>query len=113
MTLTLETLLALLGALIALAGFWWGIARWVLSEFAKRDLKIEAEHARAKMAEEEVRSNLQEHKLYAAEHFATKDGVTQALDRVEAAVERLTQQVHDVVERLTDRLDRYLEKRGE
>jgi len=73
----------------------------------EQSLRIEAVHARAGQAE----TDLNQYKVHAAERFATKDGVSQAIDRMEAAVERLTLQVHDAVERLTTRLDRMLDKR--
>lgn len=97
MTLTLEMLLALVGAGVTLGGFWWGIARWVIAELGKRDLALQAENGRAKLAEEGISSDLAEHKLYAAENFATTHELATSLGRVEAAIERLA-----------DRLDKLL-----
>ena len=97
MTLSLEMLLALVGTAVTLAGFWWGIARWVLAELAKRDLAIQATDARAKVAEEALARELSAHKLYAAENFATSHELASSLGRVEAAIERLA-----------DRLDKLL-----
>lgn len=62
---------------------------------------IGAVDSRAKLAEDELRRSLEAHKLYAAENFATKGGLTQAVNRVD-----------DAVKRLTDRIDRYFEKEG-
>ena len=100
------------GAAVAAFLFWlWGIVKALRDDFDKelegRDLKIEAVHAKVSLQDAEFN----EYKVHAAERFATKDGVTQAIDRMEAAVERLTTQVHDAVERLTSRLDRMLENR--
>lgn len=97
MTLSLEMLLALVGTAVTLAGFWWGIARWVMAELSKRDLATQAEHARAKLAEEEIARDLAAHKLYAAETFATSHELSTALGEVKAAIERLA-----------DRLDKLL-----
>lgn len=60
-------------------------------------LQTEAANERAKMAEEELRRQIEAHKLFAAEHFATEDGVNKALEPVLKAIERLG-----------DRLDRIL-----
>jgi hypothetical protein len=99
---------------ITVAGFlfWvWRILQAAKAEQAKelseRDLQIEAVHGRVG----QVEANFNEFRVHAAENFATKDGMTHAIGRVEAAVERLTTLVHDTVERLTDRLDRMLEAR--
>jgi hypothetical protein len=59
-----------------------------------------------------VGKELSDFKLHAAEKYATKDGVTQAIGRMETAIERLTGQVEAAVERLTVRLDRLLEERA-
>jgi hypothetical protein len=60
-------------------------------------LQTEAANERAKMVEEELRRSIEAHKLFAAEHFATEDGVNKALEPVLKAIERLA-----------DRLDRIL-----
>src|SRR5688572_19857315 len=101
MTVTIELLLGLGVGTITLLGFWLGLARWVMGEMGKRDLSIQVVDARAKMAEDELRSSLQAHKLYAAETFATTHELANALGRVEASIERLA-----------DRLDKILMERG-
>jgi len=60
-------------------------------------LQTEAANERAKMVEEDLRRQIEAHKLFAAEHFATEDGVNKALEPVLKAIERLA-----------DRLDRIL-----
>lgn len=90
MTLTLEMLLSLAGALVTLGGFWWGIARWVIAEFRQRDIAIRDEHVRAKEAEEELRKSLEAHRLYAAETFATAGDVRDAVKELKASVDGLT-----------------------
>lgn len=97
MTLTLEMMLGLVGTAVTLGGFWWGIARWVIAELGKRDLAIQAESGRAKLSEEAITRDLNQHKLYAAETFATTHELATSLGRVEAAIERLA-----------DRLDKLL-----
>lgn len=101
MTLTLEMLVSAGGALIAFLGFWWGVVRWVVAEFGKRDMAIQAEHARAKLAEEDLRKGIEAHRLHAAETFATTHELANALGRVEASIERLA-----------DRLDKLLLDKG-
>jgi hypothetical protein len=99
--LTIELLLSLAGALVTLLAFWWGLVKWILAEFGKRDLAIQAEHARAKMAEDDIRRSLEAHKLYAAENFATTHELANALGRVETAITKLA-----------DRLDMILIDKG-
>ena len=109
-TVTWEVLIwmAGTGSVALLTG--WRIVSWVLTELGKRDAAIDklekdagllvgAVDSRAKLAEDELRRSLEAHKLYAAENFATEDGVTHAVNRVD-----------DAVKRLTDRMDRYFEK---
>lgn len=61
-------------------------------------LLVGAVESRAKLAEDELRRSLEANKLYAAENIATEGRVTQAVNRVD-----------DAVKRLTDRIDRYFE----
>lgn len=100
---------------LAVAGFllWvWRLVSRFNDALAERDSAAQLEKERAKMIEQDIRNELNEYRVHVAEKFATKDGVTQAIGRMEAAVERLTSQVHDAVERLTDRLDRIFERDG-
>jgi hypothetical protein len=101
------------GAGAAVAGFLFWVWRIVVGfnrALDERDTAAQLEKERAKLVEEDLRRELSDYKIHAAERFATKDGVTQAIGRMESAVERLTTQVHDAVERLTTRLDRMLER---
>lgn len=97
MTLTIEMALGFVGAAVTLAGFWWGIARWVLAEFGRRDLALQAEHARAKMAEEALARDIAAHKLYAAENFASKHEVANALERIEQSINRLADRLDTIL----------------
>ena len=119
MILTAELLVPVVTMLIGLAGFVFGVLRWVLTQLRARDEAIDAERraraqaldveresrlladqaeaARAKVAEDELRRSLEAHKLYAAKTFVSTHELAAALGRVEAAIERLT-----------DRLDKWL-----
>lgn len=101
MSLTIELAVGLGTAILTMLGFGWGVVKWVLAEFGKRDLGIQAEHARAKLAEDDIHAALEAHRLYAAETFATTHELANALSRVEAAIERLA-----------DRLDKILMGKG-
>jgi hypothetical protein len=67
---------------------------------SKRILASYSGDALAKLAEDELRRSPEARKLYAAETFATEGGLTQAVNRVD-----------DAVKKLTDRMDRYFENR--
>lgn len=119
MTLDLPTLNLVAGIIVSvltsigiIGGLIWRIARQVDDKIERIEadcmriekdgaLAVAAADARAKMAEDELRRTIAEHKLFAAEHFATEDGVTKALDPVLKAIDRLA-----------DRLDRFLTEGG-
>lgn len=82
---------------------------YMLVQKLKRDAEIKIDATLAKVTMIEAEHN--DYRVHVAEKFATKDGVTQAIGRMEAAVEKLSSLVHDSVERLTNRLDRILESR--
>lgn len=86
MNITIEMALGAAGALVALAGFAWGIVTWVISQFSSRDAAISR-----------VRDEIASHKLHAAETFATRAGVTESLDRVFAAIDKLTGRVDELL----------------
>lgn len=86
MTLTIELALSLMTALLAVGGSAFGIIKWVLAELGKRD-----------RATEELRRSLEAHKLYAAEHFATTGELATALGKVEAAIERLSLRLDELL----------------
>lgn len=79
MTITLDILIQIGIGILTLAGFAWGVVTWVSAQFAARDAAISR-----------TEKTLSDHKLHAAETFATRAGVTESLDRVFAAVDRLT-----------------------
>lgn len=59
------------GAIFAIASAVVTIVIWVMREFSS------------------VRRSIEAHKLYAAEHYATKDGMTNGLKRVEDELHRM------------------------
>lgn len=106
-TVTWEVLAWVVGILMAAFAAAAVAIGWAVGQLSKRDaaiaavardlgMQVAAEHARAKMAEEEMARSLAAHKLYAAEHYATDAGLKDAVDRVD-----------DAVKRLTDRMDNY------
>ncbi len=102
------------GAAVAGFLFWvWRLVSSFNSQLDERDTAAQLEKERAKMVEEELRRDLNDYKVHVADKYATKDGVSAAVGRVEISVERIGTMVHDSVERLTNRLDRILEHRSE
>jgi hypothetical protein len=77
--MTLDLAIQIGGFLVALAVFAWGLVAWIVAQFAARDAAISR-----------TEKTLSDHKLHAAETFATRAGVTESLDRVFAAIDRLT-----------------------
>jgi len=71
--------------------------------------RIDIEAARAKLAEERLERMINEAAQHVAETYATKSGVTVAVERVESAVQQLSGQVQTSVDRLSERIDRLLE----
>lgn len=114
-----EVLLWVVGLMIAaggvVAGFLIIVYRLVSglrAEMGERDSAAQLEKERAKMVEEELRRDLSDYKVHAAERFATKDGVTAAVTRVEASIQNLANQVEGSVDRLTVRIDKLLDNRS-
>lgn len=92
MTITLDLLIQLGVGIVTLAGFAWGIVTWVVGQFASRDAAIA-----------QAAKDLAAHKLHAAETFATRAGVTESLDRVFAAIDRLTSRFDEFLRIEADR----------
>lgn len=119
---TFEQLQWIIGLIIAagcgVAGFLFWVYRIVIglrqefnAQIRERDTAGQLEKERAKLIESELAKELSEYKVLVAERYATKDGVTAAVGRMEQAIERLTSMVHESVERITNRMDRILEGR--
>lgn len=108
---TFEQLAWIIGIIVAAGSAVAIFLGWVyfLVQKLKHDAEIKIDATLARVMQLEAEHN--DYRVHVAEKFATKDGVTQAISRMEAAVEKLTTLVHDSVERLTNRLDRILETR--
>jgi ubiquinone biosynthesis protein UbiJ len=118
-----ETLLWVVGIIGAagatVAGFLFAVWRIVEGirkdreeEMADLGLKIEAVDARAKLATEMIARDFAEYQRHAGETFATKTGVSSAVERVENSVNSIALKVENAVDRLSDRIDRLLEGRN-
>ncbi len=81
----LGIIVSVLTSIGLIGGLIWRISRQVDAKFERLEaevarvekdaaLAMSAADARAKMAEETIARSLAEHKLYAAEHFATEEG---------------------------------------
>ena len=66
------------------------IVGWVLNRFSLRDKKID-----------KIKDELSEHKLYAAEHYATKTGLTVSLNRVHDSFDNLTGRIDELLRELS------------
>jgi|GEM_PF-2721061 len=115
MTLDLATINLVWGVIVSVltsiglvGGLIWRISVSVNAKFERLQAELEkvekdaglaisAADGRAKIAEDELRRSIEAHKLFAAEHFATEEGVSKALDPVLKAIDRLA-----------DRLDKLL-----
>jgi len=83
----------------------------VAAALKERDTAAQLEKERAKLVEAEIKRELSEYQVHAAEKYATKDGVSQAVTRVEASIQNLANQVEGSVDRLTIRIDKLLDNR--
>lgn len=100
-----EVLLWVIGVMVAAGGTVAGFLIWVwklIGRFDKaladRDAAAGLEKERAKLVEDGLRRELNEYKVHAAETFATKEGVSAAVGRVESAVDRLTERIDRLLE---------------
>lgn len=115
MTIDLQTINLLAGIAAGvltsasiIAGFFWFLRRQIEASFERQAteiariendtrIAIQAADGRAKVAEEELRRSIEAHKLFAAEHFATEDGVAKALEPVLRAIERLGDRLDQLI----------------
>jgi ubiquinone biosynthesis protein UbiJ len=75
----------------------------------ERDTVAQLERERAKLVEEGLRKMITDQAQHVAETYATKEGVQVGLGRVEKSIDRLSEQVGNAVDRLSNRLDRFME----
>ena len=106
---TWEVLAWVVGIVMAAAGAAAIVFGWAYNQLAKRDaaigklrddanLAIEAVEARAKLEHDALARQFAAYQLHVAETFATKKGVTEAVDRVEQAVSRLSERIDRLLE---------------
>lgn len=117
---TYEQLTWIIGIIVVAGGVVAGFLIWLWRLFkgfedalSERDTAAQLEKERAKLVEEQLRQALADYKVQVAEKYATKEGVTQAVGRMETAIEKLSSLVHESVERITSRMDRILDGRVE
>lgn len=90
--------------------FWvYRLVQGLRSEMSERDSAAQLEKERAKLVEDDLRRELNDYKVHVAEKFATKDGVTAAVNRVEGSIQNIATQVENAVDRLTARIDKLLD----
>jgi hypothetical protein len=98
----------IVGAGVAVATFLFWV--WRIVERVKNDSGNAIGIVAGKL--DLVETDLATYKQHVGETFATKDGVTLAIGRVEASVDRIGSQVDGGFERLSGRIDRLLEMRS-
>lgn len=76
------------------------------------DSRVALALERAKLAEETLRRELTDYQVHAAEHFASKSGVTVQIERLEEAVNGIAEKVDRSSDRITARIDRLLESQN-
>ena len=98
------------GGAVAAFLFWvYRLVQGLRAEMGERDAAALLEKERAKLVEDDLRRELNEYKVHVAERFATKDGVTAAVSRVEGSIQNIATQVENAVDRLTARIDKLLD----
>jgi ubiquinone biosynthesis protein UbiJ len=83
-----------------LRGYAAGVKTKIETVEREAHLGVAAADARARASEEIIAKSLADHKLFAAEHYATEDGLAKALDPLRQALDRMS-----------DRLDKLLADR--
>jgi len=96
-TVSWETLLWVIGSNGVVLVVAWRILTWVGGQFRDRDLKIEAESARASMVEKNLEDALSAFKITVAEKYATKDGVRDGMERLEQAIKEVKDLLHQML----------------
>jgi hypothetical protein len=108
---TYEQIFALFGVLVVAGGAVAGAVGFlwrVVSLLKKRyDLDREELEGMVKASERE----LQDYKQHVAETYASKEGVSVQIGRLETAVNGIATKVEDSSHRITERIDRLLEAR--
>lgn len=79
------------------------------AQLRERDTTAQLEKERAKLVEDGLRKELSDFRQHVGETYATKEGVTSGIGRVESAVKDIASQLRDSIGGLTGRIDRLLE----
>ena len=114
---TWENLTWIVGLIIVAGGTVAGFLIWLYrglrdrereldTRFETIELSISAARAELQAAMTQLADNLSKYQIHVAETFATKAGMTAAIERLEKGVDRLSKQVDDRFDRLTSRIDR-------
>lgn len=93
-----------IGAVLTVLGFLFGIVKWVLAEFRRRDERAAAIHAAATMRVETVERALNDFRVEAARTFA----LNEALADTERNVSDAMKGVYERLDAMTRRLDNLL-----
>ena len=96
-TVSWETLLWVIGSNVTVLIVAWRILQWIGAQLKDRDLKIEAEHARAVLVEKNLEEALANFKVAVAEKYATKDGVRDGMERLEQAIKEVKDLLHQIL----------------
>lgn len=80
-----------------IGGWMFFIGRSIRADFADLRLAVQTADARAKLVEESLRRSIEESRLYAAEHYTTKDALTTALDEVKDGLNRLADLINQIL----------------
>lgn len=89
MTITAELVTLFITVFGALAGVWWRVESKI--NIARKEA-IDVANSAARRADEAAKG-LADHKLFAAENFVTKAGMTEAVNRINEAINRLTDRI--------------------
>lgn len=94
---------AVLAAAAATGGMLWRWHRWLSVELQRRDAERYNELRERDQAIADLSRSLADHKLYAAEHFATNDSLGKALDGIQKSIDRLADRLDRLLPTVADR----------
>lgn len=92
--ITAELVVFGLAVLGAIAGLWWRIEARIDKAASDNALRAEA----AKIKAETAARELAEYKVHVAETFATKAGLTESLNRLHDALDKLTARIDMLIQ---------------
>lgn len=106
---TFEQLFAFLGLFAAAGGVVAGFLAWVFRIVASLRRAYMADRDVLQVQIEKCEKDVADYKVHAAEHFASKIGVSTQISRLEDAVQGVSDKVDASSDRITGRIDRLLE----